>query len=173
MVKPPRISPTFKKMRPQGPKLKRISHQYKAQKPEEAAKTHPESPQHASVNAPIKNMLAGTFVGAAIVALIVILVVAVPKIIDGINDIDDFDNTDTTDNTNNKGSSGYCSSDYDCAAFGQRYNGIAVCSSYDNLCHMCYSLRGETCISASTGCDANTYPERGVCLFRQGGRTYD
>ena len=77
------------------------------------------------------------------------------------------------DTVNNK-ASGYCSTNSDCSSFGARNGGPAICGS-DSLCHICLSLRGETCISGSTGCggDPNIYIEQGVCVFKQGGRTTD
>lgn len=80
--------------------------------------------------------------------------------------------TGTTQRSVSQKRSGYCSSDADCRAFGSRNGGPAVCGR-DNLCHICYSLRGTTCISCSTGCDVNTYCEKGVCVFKRGGRTTD
>lgn len=82
--------------------------------------------------------------------------------------------TDSDDEgtTQNNGGSGYCSSNSDCVAFGSRNGGPAICGR-DRLCHICYSLRGETCISCSMGCDVNTYCEQGYCVFNLGGRTTD
>lgn len=71
---------------------------------------------------------------------------------------------------------GSCSSDSDCQGFAQRNGGgPVICSSRDHLCHFCYSLRGETCISGSNNCggDPNLYIERGVCVFKIGGKTTD
>ncbi len=77
----------------------------------------------------------------------------------------------TATNQGGKVSSGYCSSDPECSGFGSRNGCPALCGS-DGLCHCCLSLRGETCISCSTGCggDPNLYCLKGACTFKRGGQ---
>lgn len=160
----------------QGPKITRLFSwkKHKAEKPQTSAK--PKS----KVWKAIKYLA---------LAYGIIMFIAVVSMFISINNIEDINYDDdfaynyqksAANNQNNRqlqnnyggGSSGYCSTDSDCAGFGARNGGIAICSN-DKLCRICYSLMGQRCISCSTGCDANTYCERGVCVFYKGGKTTD
>lgn len=194
MVTPPRISPTIPKRRPEGPKIKRIHPPYKAQPPQEPAPTPPSSSPARILFTVLGVVALVSLVLGGLVGFGIVLMQQEDRPIDTFSD-DPADvsyaywkqatdksrqpdtnpqpyDQPTTPPQPKTGSSGYCSSDADCAGFGQRNGGPAVCGS-DRLCHICYSLRGETCISCSTGCDVNTYCEKGVCVFRTGGRTTD
>jgi len=76
-------------------------------------------------------------------------------------------------------SSGHCTSNSDCAAFGNKNCGgnsaLAKCGS-DTLCHCCLSLRADSCITCAeigeSTCAANSgYCEQGACVFKIGGLT--
>ena len=193
MVQPPKISPTIPKRRPEGPKVKWLRPPYKGQQPQMGP-----PPKRSIFKKVVKTVAITLGVTFFVFIMIGILTFTLtqpdtdqntldPKTPGDINDEvykmgqkqqqdDNQDEPpDVSDQQKNNQKSGYCSSDPDCAAFGQRNGGPAICSSYDNLCHICYSLRGETCISGSTGCggDPNMYVEKGVCVFKIGGRTFE
>ena len=194
MVNPPRISPTVPKKRPEGPKIKRLHPPYKAQPPQEPAPAAPSSSPARILFTVLGVVAALSLVLGGLVGLGIVLAQqpnnnTPTDTSDTPADIADTywkqatkprqpstpqqpPDQPTTPTQPKNGGSGYCASDADCAAFGQRNGGPAICGS-DRLCHICYSLRGQTCISCSTGCDVNTYCEKGVCVFRTGGRTTD
>jgi hypothetical protein len=115
----------------------------------------PAAPQPAPAAADTGAAIGGFVIGLIIVGFFIMLTFLGSTSFDGGN-----------------GGSGYCSSNSDCSGFGARHDGRAFCSS-DRLCHLCYESSRGGCISSSTGCDANSYPEQGVCLFKRGGRTFD
>jgi hypothetical protein len=83
----------------------------------------------------------------------------------------------TAGGTSGGGGAGYCTSDADCRGFGSRNcdgSSLVRCGS-DRLCHCCYAVCPggvcSGCVPCSTGCDVNSYCERGACVFKVGGPT--
>lgn len=168
----------------QGPKITRLfSWKKRNAEPPKAEECPPVVPVPPVVDKPKGSIIWRIIKFLAVMYTIVIVTVITVVLIDMGTQRDNADFPSDYVNSKNKqtgptqrsavqSSSGYCSSDADCRSFGARNGGPAVCGR-DKLCHICYSLRGTTCISCSTGCDVNTYCEKSVCVFKRGGRTTD
>ncbi len=187
MVESPKISPTIPKRRVETTKLKRIvpHYTYRAEQPEDK---QAEAPKPSFIRRLLR-LFVKIFVviGALFVAPLILGIIAwqnqdqtdnqqpaqpVNGGVDG--GADKAANGDSDEDRKGVGD-GLCSTDADCNSFGAGNcdGGSNVRCGSDNLCHCCLTLRGETCISCSTGCGGGTYCERDACVFNLGGRTSD